>query len=208
MKKKLVIYGAGDNGVQLALDIQKGRKLTGYEFTGFVDDHKVGSVGGMKILGGKESLKELISRGHNNIVVFLLDNPVKRLEVCSSIEKLGFNFPSIYSKDSLTDNPNLQIGKGVYIHDTSVFLGYDQKVGDFSVIGPHTTLEGRVSIGKGTVICPYGFVGYQVDIGNACLLGVRSSILPKVNLGDRVTIGPHVLQRKNLENDGKNLRHY
>ncbi|MEK6850656.1 MAG: hypothetical protein AABX85_03725 [Nanoarchaeota archaeon] len=206
MKEKLFIYGAGDNGVRLALDMQDGKKLKNYHFSGFVDDSKSGLVVGFKVLGAWDVCEELLDRGINNAVVSLLGDPVKRLSKCLELEKMGFNFPSVYSYENVPRT--VEKGNGIFIHETSVFLGYDQKIGDYVVIGPNTTIQGRTSIGRGSIVCPHSFLGYNSLVGEACLLGVRSTVLPNLTLGNRVVVGPHVLQHRNLGDDEKSIRPY
>jgi len=204
MKKPLIIYGAGDNGVRLALDIFEGRKLTEYIVCGFVDDGKRGKVLGFDIVGGREHLDELLRKGIGNVVVSLVGNPVARLERCEELKRKGFKFPSVYG----TNVPSsARVGEGVFVHETSAFLGYDQDVADYAVIGPNTTIEGRTLIGRGTIVCPHAFVGYSSSTGEACLLGIRSTLMPNLSIGDKSILGHHVLQHKNLASGEKNLRY-
>lgn len=203
-KQKLAIYGAGDNGVSLALDMQNGLKLRDYSFVGFVDDSKKGKVLDFDILGGKEVLEDIFESGITNIAISLTCNPVNRLKMCLELEKRGFHFPSSFP-DSI--QPTVKIGKGVFIHETSVLLGYDHKISDYVLVGPNAVIEGRTSIGRGTLVRPFAFVGYNSSIGEGVDIGVRASILPNLVIGDNAVIGPHVLQHKNLKSGMKNLRY-
>lgn len=203
VNNKLIVYGAGDNGSLLAYNYKKGKLFQNYSLEGFIDDSKEGNLQGFPILGNKEKLVSLKSRGIDNIIVFLLNDAKKRLEICLELEQLGFNFPNYISKE-IPESVNL--GKGVYIHDTSVFLGVDQDIGDFTIIGPHSTIEGRTKIGKGNIIAPYSFVGYNVQIGDANFLYPRSTILPNVKVGNGCKVGHHTIQRKDLGSNKNNLR--
>jgi len=202
-KGRLVIYGAADNGGRLAYDYLHGRRLNDFDLIGFIDDHKMGKFAGFPILGNKNDLQDIRERGIDNIVVFLMKDPIKRLELCLELEKMQFNFPNICGHNSEEGH----IGKGVYVHESSVFLGFDQKVEDFTVIGPHTTIEGRTQIGRGSILCPYSFLGYNSRIGEASILYPRASILPGVKIGDKCVVGYHVVQKKDMGNSKRSWKH-
>lgn len=185
--KKIVIYGAEDNGKKLAYEYRERKRLHNFELVGFIDDFKRGYELDFPILGGKEILPKLKAEEVDNIVVFLFKNPRKRLDTCLELESMGFNFPSFIGKDF----PDVSsIGKGVYIHDNATFLGVDYKIGDFSVIGPYATIEGRTTIGKGCIICPYVFIGHNSEIGDASVIYPYAYISPKVQLDKRSIISP------------------
>ncbi len=208
MGNKLIIYGAGDTGMQLAHEVNAGKKLRDYQFQGFVDDFKPDSIisfNGFMLWGNSAVLPLLFKKGFNNIVVSLVKNLQDRLEKFSELEKLGFSFPSIVPAGL---PKNLRIGKGVYIHDSSEFIGDNQVIEDYAVIGPFALIEGSSYIGKGSILRPYSFLGSHSSLGEASEIGLRSSVLPEVRIGNNCLIGPHVLQHKNLNHGQKNLRHY
>lgn len=202
-KKEFVIYGARDIGVLIAHEHSLNKILRDYSFGGFIDDLKQGKVNGYPIIGNRVDLSRLRKEGVDNIIVTMLDNPVKRLELCLELEKMGFDFPSIYNCNIPEET---QIGKGVHMHDSVVLFG-NQKIGDHSTIGPYVLIEGRTNIGKGVFMRPQCFIGYGVQIGDATTINVKASIMPGLRIGKGCVIGPHVLQTKDLEDGQKNLRY-
>ena len=198
MKPKLVIYGAGDNGGRFAFEYRELKKYPDFELVGFVDDFKRGEFAGFPILGTGKDLPHLKDNGIDQIMVSLFKDPVSRLEKCLEIEDMGFDFPSITPPVP----EETYLGKGVFIHKTAVLLGLDIHLGDFSVLGPHTTVEGRTRIGKGVILAPYAFVGHDSTIGDATFLYPRSSCLPGKIIGKACKVYPHVLVHKDLA-DGK-----
>jgi len=188
--EKLVIYGAGDNAQKLTYEHKQGKRLNEFELVGFVDDFKKENILGLPILGDYQVFSELKSKGINNVLVSLLKNPRLRLKRCLELESLGFNFPNLLNSNI---SALAKIGKGVYIDDTSVFMGINQNIGNFSVIGPYTTIEGRTNIGNGCIICPYVFLGYNSEIGESSVIYPRSTISPGVKLKENSIIKPHSL---------------
>ena len=191
--EKLVIYGAGDNAQKITYEYQQGEKLNEFELVGFVDDFKKENILGLPILGDYQVFSELKSKGINNVLVSLLKNPRLRLKRCLELESLGFNFPNL-----INDNvPGLaKIGKGVYVDKTVAFMGINQNIEDFSVIGPYATIEGRTNIRRGCIVCPYVFLGYNSEIGEASVIYPRSTILPGIKLKENSIIKPHSLIKK------------
>ena len=188
--EKLVIYGAGDNAQKITYEHQQGKRLNEFELVGFVDDFKKEEILGFPILGDYSFFSELKDKGINNVLVSLLKNPRLRLKRCLELESLGFNFPNLLGNNV----PELaKIGKGVYVDNTAVFMGLNQNIEDFSVIGPHTTIEGGTNIRRGCILCPYVFLGYNSEIGEASVIYPRSTILPNIKLKENSIIKPHSL---------------
>ena len=203
MKKRLVIYGAGDTGASVAYKYDQGQILKDFSLEGFIDDNKKGTLLNHPILGTKEDLPSLREEGVDNILVSLLEDPKKRLEICLELEEMGFDFPNLLGNNV----PNtLNLGKGIYIDDSVVFVGINQTIGDFCLIGPYSTIEGRTKIGKGNIFSPYCFVGYGAEIGDGNVFYPRSTVFPKIKIGDGCTLGHHHIQRKDLGNGKRKLR--
>lgn len=201
--KKLVIYGAGDTGRFFVRKLRR-EGSNDFEVAGFVDDFKKGEVDGLPIFGGREEFPGLREKGIDSVMVSLLEVPIKRLKVCLELEKLGFEFPSVCGSNVLDASG---FGKGVYVHESAVLFDSDMRIGDFSVVGPFVTLEGRTTLGRGVILCPYAFVGYGAKIGDGSVVKPRGSVSPNICVGRECVIGPHVLQTKSLA-DGKSSLRY
>lgn len=197
MKPKLIIYGAGDNGGRFVCEYRDLHKHNQYDLVGFIDDFKKGELAGFPILGKGEDLKQLKEKGIDNILVYLYTDPIMRLEKCLELEKLGFKFPSFHPYIP----KEIQMGKGVCIHDNSVLLGFDQHIGDFSVINPYVTLEGRTTLGKGVLLSPHVFIGHGSEIGDGTVFYPGSYCLPKIKIGNKCKIWPHALVHKDVASE-------
>lgn len=199
-KPKLVIYGVGDNAKEFVYRHKYEGLQEDYNVVGFIDDFLDKGFLDVNVIGRREDLLRLKKEGIDNIIVFLLENPRKRLETCLELEEMGFKFPS--SKPRF--NMGIEIGKGVYIHDTATFLGIGgQKISDFSIIGPYVTVEGGVKIGKGVILSPYVCLHKNADIGDGTVFYTRSTCFPNKKVGEGCIIGAHSIVKKSLKNGGK-----
>jgi len=197
---KLVVYGAGDNGKEFVYRHRYEGLNSDYNLVGFIDDFSKEGFLGCPVLGKSKDLPRLKEKGIDNIIVFLLEKPQSRLNTCLELEQMGFEFPSSKSPYDL----GVKIGKGVYIHPTATFLGIgEQDIGDFSVIGPHTIIEGGAKIGKGVILAPYVCIHKNVSIGDGSVLYSRATCFPNKTIGKNCIIGPHGLVKKSLKDYGK-----
>lgn len=212
MIHKLIVYGAGYNGEIIADEYMRhNRAFLDYQLVGFIDDTKNGDCLGFPILGGKETLPDLLDDGIDHIMVTLLSNPVKRLETCLKLEEMGFQFPSYCPNLPKQILPNLPapvtVGKGVLIDDTAKFLGYNITLGDFCMVSHLATIESGSTLGKGVIIHPYAFVGYDSRIGDSSVLYTRSTCLPQTKIGKNCVIGTHVVAKNTLQDGTKKVRY-
>lgn len=195
---KFFIYGFGHNAKKFAWNYVHNKFFNELEFVGFVDDAEKGEYLGFPILGDNKVFNNLKKRGINNVFVTLLKNPRRRLEKCLELENKGFKFPN-FIQNNFSGEVNF---KGVYIDETSKFLGVDFNLGDFSLIGPYSTIEGKSTLGKGAIVSPYSFVGYNSGIGDGSVLYPYAGIAPNKKIGKFCIIGPKVFQKQHL-GDGK-----
>jgi hypothetical protein len=201
MKPKLAIYGAGENGGYIVSEFRSGRMFAEYDLAGFVDDGKTGKVFGLPILGGRSVLTKFRrSYGIDNMLVTLLDDAAARLEICEEIDRMGFSFPS-YNPHPV---PNKGGGRGIYVDAASKLLCYETDIGDFSVVGPHTTIEGGVEIGRGVIISPHVFLGSGTRVGDGTKISPFSMSVPQngsrdgIRIGSGCVVGPYALISRDL----------
>jgi len=197
---KLVVYGAGDNGREFVYRHRHEGLNSEFEVVGFVDDFFNEGFLECPVLGKGSDLPRLKEQGVDNIIVFLLEKPQSRLKTCLELEQIGFKFPS--SKPPYDIGVN--IGKGVYIHPAATFLGIGgQDIGDFSIIGPYSTVEGGVKLGKGVILSPYVCVHKNVSIGDGSVLYSRATCFPNIKIGKNCIVAPHGIVKKFLRDNAK-----
>jgi acetyltransferase-like isoleucine patch superfamily enzyme len=203
-RKKLLIYGAGDMAGQFISEYDVLRKYSDeYDLVGLIDDKKTGAVNGIPIKGTGKDLPDLLNEGIDNILIFLLFNPVKRLDLCFKIKEMGYNFPSLINTYIPTQ---AKIGEGVYVHKSADFLGVNFEIGDFSIISAQTVIE-RSKIGKGVLIQPGAKVLYDSTIGDGTVMNANSICVPNTTIGKGCTININAIAHHNVA-DGKTIRTY
>jgi bifunctional UDP-N-acetylglucosamine pyrophosphorylase/glucosamine-1-phosphate N-acetyltransferase len=68
-------------------------------------------------------------------------------------------------------------------------------------------LEGRVSVGEGSVIKPGAYVEGPVSIGRGCVIGPNCHIRPHTSIGDGCHIGNGVEIKSSIVGDGSKIPH-
>lgn len=210
-KPRLVIYGAADNAGKFVYDYT-GEKNSHSDFNliGFIDDFKSGEHAGFPIFGtGKDIDRIQSEHAVSHIIVFLLDDAKKRLSVCREIGS-KFTWPSFTPDIPALPKPGKgytsSVGKGVLIHDSVQFMGFEYSLGDHCVVGPNTTLEGRITFGEGALICPNVFIGYESSIGEASKILPGAIVCPRVKIGKGCVIYPGVVAHRDLPDNYSLMR--
>lgn len=166
MKKKLVIYGAGGLGREIASFVHVFEE---YTLLGFFDDGvKAGTVfNNTPVLGDFEALK---LRNEELHVVLALGDPVKKYELRKRLEKIqSIKFPSL-------------------IHPSAILLDRESiKIGEGTVITAGCILTCNISLGNHVLINLNCTIGHDVDVGHF------ASIMPSVNVSGNVRIGARAL---------------
>jgi UDP-3-O-[3-hydroxymyristoyl] glucosamine N-acyltransferase len=73
------------------------------------------------------------------------------------------------------------------IHKTAV-VAKDAKLAKDVALGPYVVIEGKVKIGKGTVIQAGSYVGHETTIGEGCTIYPHVTIRERVSIGNQVAI--------------------
>jgi UDP-3-O-[3-hydroxymyristoyl] glucosamine N-acyltransferase len=73
------------------------------------------------------------------------------------------------------------------IHPTAV-VAPDAKLNPDCSVGPNVVIEGGVTVGAGTRLCPGVFLGAGVRVGAQCILHPHVTVYPGAQIGDRVIL--------------------
>jgi sugar O-acyltransferase (sialic acid O-acetyltransferase NeuD family) len=184
-KQDLYIYGAGGLGREI-LGLVK--SLDNWNPAGFIDDtvEKNSVIGGLKVLGGQEVIKEL--SGTINVVLAVGDPRVKEAIVLNASSG-KINYPRlIHPSVILYDMGSTHIGAGTVI-TAGCILTTDITIGQHVLVNLNTTIGHDVRIDDLSSIMPGVNIAGAVHIENAVLIGSGSNILNGVRVGKRSKVG-------------------
>lgn len=193
MKKKILIYGAGQVGIMVSyiLSYQNNIKLVG-----FIDDN-INMRGklceGVPIFSGDDDLIKLLNKGVSSTIVTIGDN-FRRFQLSSKLEKMGFELiNAIHPTAQISKKVN--IGKGVII-GSYVNLYVNPSIGNNVFIGPSVTVSHDSIVGDNVLLSIGSIIGARVDIQNFAFIGAGATLMPtgwgaasRLNIGFNSMVG-------------------
>lgn len=205
--KKIVIYGAGGLGRELAylIEIINEKKLT-YDIVGFLEDgvsYPVGTmVNNYKVVGNGDWLKNHLDVS----CVCAIANVKIRKKVFEKYIPFGINFETIIAP-SVIIHPTTIVGKGCIIAggcglsvnitleegvflNGAVVIGHDVHIGSFSTIFPRTDISGYCDIGSQVTIGGHSFITPGKKIGDNAIVAAGSIVFSNVKAGTTVLGNP------------------
>ena len=205
-KKKIVLYGAGGFGREVAL-ILSGLKEK-YELVGFVDDglkyEKNLDIAGVPLLGGREWILEHIDEDiYYNCCI---GNAKVKSNIQEELTNLGVRFESIVDKSvyvpkstvigpgcviyaNVLISVDCKIGAGVLLN-SGVNIGHDAEIGDFTTVMPATGISGACKIGKSVSIGGHAFITPGKKVGDNATIAAGSIVFSNVKAGTTVLGNP------------------
>lgn len=202
MKKKLVIFGAGDIG-QLAHYYF--RTDSDYEVVGFTVDEGfrlTETFDGLPLVGFERLGDRFPASEH---VVFVALSYAKlnavRKEKYLAVKAMGYSIASYVSSRASVLNEEGGIGENCFILE-------DNTIQPFVHIGNNVTLWSGNHIGHHSTIADHCFVASHVvisggvHVGEQCFIGVNATLRDHVTVGDRCVIGAGALLLADAEPEG------
>ncbi len=198
MKDRIVLYGGGGH-CKVIISLLK--KMNDFIIEGIIDDdetklHK--SILNVEIKYTSGDLMEIFNSGIKNIFISFgsLGYPKLRIKAYEKIKKIGFNLPSIISKDSFINedvnidegtvimpgvivNPSTKIGKNCIIN-TGTIIEHDNNIADFVHVASGAVLSGTVAVGKNTHIGTGATIIQNRRVGENCIVGAGSVVVKDI----------------------------
>lgn len=188
MSDKLIIYGAGGAGRELAFALSLQNKVLLWDVLGFIDDTpelqgKV--INDLPILGNYEWLKQ----HGGNIALCIVDKPKIKRKLVEKIKLISnIIFPTIISTDSIVSK-FVKWGEGCIVSLPYNFISPNVEISDFVFINCTTRIGHDVKIGAYTTIFSGIDIGGFAEIGADCVIGSGSVINPHIKIGNGSIIG-------------------
>ncbi len=199
--QKIIIVGSGGHGAELNDYLKYNEKISGikeFEIIGFLDDNPANYANykfHSPLIGG---VRDHIVRSDVKYLMGIANLTYRKLFV-ERYTKDGAEFISLihqtaYISDSATTG-------------TGVVIGPMVNLGPNSVIGDHTMLNSRCSMGHDTNIGKFNFISPNVcfsgftEIGDENLFGINSATIPCIKVGNRNKIMAGMVLDKNVGDD-------
>jgi len=191
--KKLVIYGAGFSNIIKLIDKINAQKMT-WEVVGFLDDEKYGveqKFMGYRILGDRKAVNDFDKD------IYFINNVASTMHARELVAGALQDVSLATLVSPQVDVNYVTIGKGTVIHDgvnlgANVTIGsncvlrwnaqitHDNKLADFTFVGPGAILCGYVSTGTGAYIGAGSTIKERITIGSWATVGMGSAVIKNV----------------------------
>jgi len=201
MKKKLIIFGAGDIAQLAHFYFSADSK---YEVVAFTVDASYLTCTvfcGLPVISFDEIVSEYSSEHHDMFIALSYSrlNAVRK-EKYFSAKSLGYQLASYISSSATVLNEG-RVGENCFILE-------DNTIQPFVTIGNNVTLWSGNHIGHHSTINDHCFIAShviisgRVEIGKQCFIGVNATLRDHLKIGDKCVIGAGALLLTNAEDEG------
>ena len=196
MTRDLVLFGAAHGTVIKLIDAVNREEPT-WNLIGFLDDaaERQGlELWGYPVLGGRERLPRLAADG-----VWVFNNVVGHWSRCRAVAELlaahGCQVPNLVHPG--VDLNHVRIGRGCLLSTGSV-VGFNAVLGDFVTVRGIAQVSHDVRVGDYTLIGPGSTLAGKSQVGSCCFIGAGAILLPEVTVGDRAVVGAGAVVTRNV----------
>tara|TARA_B100001248_G_C27399780_1_gene469191 strand:+ start:17722 stop:18354 length:633 start_codon:yes stop_codon:yes gene_type:complete len=180
-KKKIVIFGNGNQCKIIKQEIQKRHNLKILAIYDYYDD---------RIILSKEFNKKINLKSFSKIdAITAVGDNKNRQSLVKIVEKKfkKCNWITLISKDSIIAK-NVKIGVGTVIVSGAV-INTNSSIGDHCIINTSSSIDHDTKIGNFSTISPKATLAGNVKIGNNVFIGMSSSIKEKVCVNNNAIVG-------------------
>ena len=193
MKKiKIAIIGSGGHAKSC---IQVIERLKNIEIIGLVDNNLQKKINKYKVISNDENIQK-IKKITKNLVLGIgsINDNSKRIKLFNKYKKLGFNFPTIISKNSLVSKHS-KIGEGSVVFN-NVFINAGSVVGKNCIINNNSLIEHDVRIDNHCHISTSVTINGNCEIQEGSFIGSGSIILNSLKIKKNSFIKIGTVKRK------------
>ncbi len=198
-RTRLVIYGAGLGAKQL---LEVTWHLDTVEVVGLIDDSpKMAGVelGGVKVLGGFEALKDMVARGAVDGVALSFHSEVRQKVHRKIKAEIGVRVIPLVDPRAMV-GMEVQIGDGALIEAGAV-VGPGTIVGEGAIVDVGAVVAHDCNLGAFSHLSPGCTLSGVVLLTENVLVGVGAAINSTVTVGRNVIIAPGAAVMTNVPDD-------
>lgn len=195
--KNLYVYGTGYLDFIKLIDAIN-RKKPEYKISGFINDSnefrgKV--IRGIKVLGGKEIIPNLIEKENAYFFHNINKNPKTRQNISKIFEKNNCRIVSLIHPD--TDLNYVKYKKGCYIPEGCI-LGSNVIIGNYLTCRLGAIISHDVTIEDYVYISPNATCGGNSYLKKGCFIGAGATIMFNRTIGENSIIGAGSVVTKDI----------
>ena len=138
------------------------------------------------VLGGREILAELRSRGILRAVVAVGNNSI-RLGLAAELTDAGFCFPAIVAPSAIV-SPSASIGVGTVVLPRAV-INAGAKVGRHCIVNTGAIIEHGSQLGDGVHVSPGAVLAGNVTVGDRTWIGAGATVIEQITIGADSLVG-------------------
>ena len=186
MKQKVIIYGAGSQGLIIAEILSF---YDEYQLEGFLDDSKATiekEIQGKPVIGGWNQMETCLKNGIGNLVVGIGDNKM-RVRIAGDATSLGYSLiNAIHPTASIASG--LNIGPGTVIKALAV-LEPGSVIDENVIIGANSYIGHETMIGNGVHVSGGCKIGGKTVVGEQATIGIGATIINNIHIGKNAQVG-------------------
>ncbi len=193
MKKiKVAIIGSGGHA-KSCIEVIEGIK--NFKIVGLVDNDTKKKIGKYKVICNEKNITKLKKITKNLILgIGSLKNNSKRINIFNKFKKLGFNFPSLISKNSLISKQS-KIGEGTIIFN-HVFINSGSIIGKNCIINNKSLIEHDVKIHDHCHISTGVILNGSCEVFEGSFIGSGSIVLNNLKIKKHSFIKMGTIKKK------------
>jgi UDP-N-acetylbacillosamine N-acetyltransferase len=182
-----VVWGASGHAAVVA---NAARSSGRFEIVGFLDElnpaRRGESLAGARVLGGLESLDELLASGVRYVLLGVGDNRA-RLRIASDAERRGFELPTVLHPASVVAS-DVELGAGAFVGPGAI-INPQTRLGRATIINSNAVVEHHCDIGEGAHVAPGALLAGGVRVGRLSWIGLGAMVIEKRVVGDESLVG-------------------
>lgn len=195
MKKRLLIVGAGEMGIQVCHYAQIDGK---YEVIGFVDDTKKNeSVSGLPILGNICDIEKLYFSNFFDTLFIAIGYKHLQFKKELFAKLVGkIPFANIIADPAYIDKTAI-VGEGIMIYP-GVIIDKNARIGNNTILNLGCVICHDTVVGESCFIGVRSAVSGFCKIGNCVFMGTSATVVDNISICDKVVVGASALVTKDI----------